>query len=284
MDDQFLQRLRRDPPAGFVARLKWQLDRPVAPSPARARLLLVCAIFGTAFALVSPPARRIFGELFYADSGAPQNGPGAKDPAGRRPTASTGTSADPVAARGAPRSADPANLRHSPGLQSPPPADAGDPQTIRPEALPIATASSGSGSVIVPNLMAQTSHGAEAAVATRQGLFKVLSFAFAPLGSMLEGSPVNTQLVSTDAHRLNALSAMIPELFRDDTSASDVKTRALETIWQQPADFASKAEALSLAADELGAAVATHDQAAVLEAIRRVGKSCTGCHDLYRKN
>ncbi len=66
MDDQFLHRLRREPPASFAARLKWQLDRPARLPRSRARLLLLFAIFGTAiaFALVSAPARRVIGELF----------------------------------------------------------------------------------------------------------------------------------------------------------------------------------------------------------------------------
>ena len=64
MDDQFLHHLRRDPPAGFATRLKWQLDRPTRARPSRARLLLVFAIFGTAFALVAPPARRALVNLF----------------------------------------------------------------------------------------------------------------------------------------------------------------------------------------------------------------------------
>jgi hypothetical protein len=94
MDDHFLHQLRRDPPAGFAARLKWQLDRPAPTRASRARLLLVFAIFGTAFAIVSPHARRLFGDLFDRTERIAQTPAGVSGIRQAPPAASTGMSGD----------------------------------------------------------------------------------------------------------------------------------------------------------------------------------------------
>src|SRR6266704_2692156 len=92
MDDQFLHRLRREPPAGFTSRLKWQLDRPVPARPPRVRLLLVFAIFGTAFALVSPSTRRALDGLFHKTAGIAATPTGERGLRQAPPAASPGVS------------------------------------------------------------------------------------------------------------------------------------------------------------------------------------------------
>src|SRR5580692_11245614 len=72
MDDHFLHRLRREPPANFATRLKWQLDRPVPRRHVRPRLILLLALCGTAFALVAPPGRRVLGDWFTTAPNPPQ--------------------------------------------------------------------------------------------------------------------------------------------------------------------------------------------------------------------
>jgi cytochrome c556 len=126
---------------------------------------------------------------------------------------------------------------------------------------------------------------AEAAVLTRQALFKLLSFATRPLNSMLQGrTPVDMQLARTSAYRLNELSSMIPEVFNTDTRAFDVKTLSLDLIWTQFGDFESKVAALTVATDELDAATAAQDKTATVEAIPRVEAACGTCHNSYRRN
>jgi cytochrome c556 len=286
MDDQFLHQLRRDPPAGFAIRLKWQLDRPVPTRPSRARLLLVFAIFGTAFALVSPQARRTFGDLFHNVAGSPQIMTPASGgrPVPRAP--STPALSGIHGPSGAPLSRS-AAARPVSSAQGPLPAEKPQsPQSVDPDAQPIDGAAMRSRLVVAPNsILTPQMRAAEAAVLTRRGLFRVLSLVTLPLGSMLEGrTPVDIRIARISAYRLNRLSSMIPEVFQNDTRAFDTDTRALNDIWSQGEDFRSKVEALTLAADELDMTTATGDEEATVKAIGRMEKACNACHLVYRRN
>lgn len=280
MDDQFLHRLRRDPPAGFATRLKWQLDRP-APAPApRARLLLVFAIFGTAFALVSPPARHALGELFDADKTQPTATP---------PAAVSGASGQNEGPRALPpprRAELPANSLRQQSLPAQAPADTA-PES--PEAPAIAETSGRSNSVIATNSVSpgpQTpQQRAAAAVETRKGLFRILGWVTARLASMrVREGPLDMQVARINADRLTELSSLIPEVFAANTQGFELNTRALDRIWAQPDDFESSQAALTLAVTELDRAIADHDVTATNAAIGRVGMACTACHNGYRRN
>ena len=59
--------------------------------------------------------------------------------------------------------------------------------------------------------------------------------------------------------------------------------RAKPEIWSDWAGFAAKAEDMEAAADDLVDAVGIGDPAAVGAALKAVGATCGGCHDLYRK-
>jgi cytochrome c556 len=277
MDDQFLHRLRREPPGGFATRLKWQLDRPAAARPSRVRLLLVFAIFGTAFALVSPPARRALGNLFDQTPGTAQAPPRARARLQPPPPS-------------APRNA--AQIRHvaEPQADTAPLPSQGpvDAQPAAPDGPPLAAPAVKSNFVISPitNSGPQTpQQQAAAMVAIRQGLFAVLDLVISPLSRMREQRmPVNMEVARLSANRLAQLSSLIPEVFGKDTRGFPVDTRALDIIWMQPENFESKSEELGLAADALDGAVASRDEAAALKAIDRIQMACRDCHDVYRRN
>ncbi|HEY4342044.1 MAG TPA: cytochrome c [Steroidobacteraceae bacterium] len=278
MDDQFLQQLRRDPPAGFATRLKWQLDRP-APAPAsRARLLLVFAIFfGTAFALVSPTARHALGALFDSDKAQPTATP---------PAAVSGASGRIERPRALPPPRFGATPANSPKPQSLPAQAPADAPPLSPEAPAMAETSGRYNSVISTNVGPQSpQQGAAAAVETRKGLFRILGWVVAPLAAMrVEQIPLDMHRARTNADRLTELSSLIPEVFRANTQGFELNTRALDRIWAQPGEFESRQAALTLAATELDRAIADNDQAATLAAIGRVEMACNACHDGYRRN
>jgi cytochrome c556 len=127
---------------------------------------------------------------------------------------------------------------------------------------------------------------AKSAIETRQGLYKVISSQFGPLGGMLRTTntvPFDAALVARNSARIATLSEMIPELFtRDTREFTAVKSAALAGIWNSQADFKTKADALTKAANDLTAAAKTGNEAATKAAIGAVGKSCSGCHDNYR--
>jgi cytochrome c556 len=127
---------------------------------------------------------------------------------------------------------------------------------------------------------------AEATVLTRQGLFKIQSFAFGPVGAMLRpGGTFDAAVATKAAQRVQVTASMIPEVFATDTHTfSTIKTRAREGIWTNKSDFDSKANDLVKAAADLEAAAKSGDKDKTLAAARAVGKGCSGCHDQFRDN
>ncbi|MGC1457582.1 MAG: cytochrome c [Steroidobacteraceae bacterium] len=123
----------------------------------------------------------------------------------------------------------------------------------------------------------------QAAVLTRQGLFKIQGFVFGPVGGMLRGAPFNAAVVEKTAARLEVTGGLIPELFATDTHAySGTPTKAREGIWTNKSDFDAKAGDLVKAATDLEAAAKTGDEAATKKAAGAVGKACGACHDQFR--
>ncbi len=120
------------------------------------------------------------------------------------------------------------------------------------------------------------------AVDARQGLLKVVRSYFGPIFVMVRGDiPYNAEVVEKNASAIAALLPMIPDLFRMDTSDTDVETGALDTIWDNWEDFAGKAEASAERARALAAAASDEDAAKA--AFRAFGGSCSACHDDYRE-
>jgi cytochrome c556 len=278
MDDQFLHRLRREPPAKFAIRLKGQLDRPIPTRRSPTRLILLLAICGTAFALVSPPGRRALGDWFTTAPGPPQ--PARPEIASAPPPAAGATSRGPSAPSGdRPRQV--ATLPASPAPLSAtvPAADAPQTATLDPQATPRSTFAPVP--VVAGSLLQPPEVQAVAAALTRQGLFRTLSFVWGPLTSMQRNIPLDMGVVRTSAIRLATLSALIPEVFSKDTRPFAVDTRAADSIWSEPQDFAAKADALTLAADALATAAATDDDVDALRAIARIQAACNACHAVY---
>lgn len=280
MDDQFLHRLRREPPAAFATRLKWQLDRPVPTRRLGSRLILGLAICGTAFALVFPPSRHLLAGWFATPgipiSTAPQKNPlPASSPA--RPAGLPGQSSGrrapqqayvvPVPADTAPQIA-PAPV---PPQVEAPATDA--PSVATPPVAP----------VIVGGVPQTPEMRALSAVTVRQGLFLNLGFVMQSLSTMLQrGGPPDMGVVRTNAIRLQTLSSMIPEVFQTDTHTFGINTRAVEGIWRNPQQFAAMAGDLTLATDALASAAASNDEIAAARAMIRVEMACTACHDVFR--
>jgi cytochrome c556 len=126
---------------------------------------------------------------------------------------------------------------------------------------------------------------AQNTVLTRQGLFKVQSFAFGPVGGMLRGAPFDAAVAVKAAQRVQATASMIPDVFNTDTHTfKDIKTRAREGIWTNKSDFDAKAADLVKAAAALEVAAKSGDKDATIAAARGVGKGCSGCHDQFRDN
>lgn len=124
---------------------------------------------------------------------------------------------------------------------------------------------------------------AEAAADTRQSVFKLLYFNLIPIAGMAQGAPFNAEIAEQNARNIAALAPMIPGLFAAmDTRDFDVETEALDVVWEDPAGFAEKAQALLEGANTFADVAAGGDMAATLGAFRGLGGSCGNCHDDFR--
>jgi cytochrome c556 len=122
-----------------------------------------------------------------------------------------------------------------------------------------------------------------ATILTRQGLFKVQSYAFGPVGGMLRGGKFDAAAAEKAGSRIIVTGGMISELFATDThSFTGTPTKAREGIWTNKSDFDAKANDLVKAATDLEAAAKSGDEAATRKAATAVGKSCGACHDQFR--
>ncbi len=124
---------------------------------------------------------------------------------------------------------------------------------------------------------------AQAAVDTRQGVFKLVYHYFGPIAGMARGMiPFNAEVVETNATKISQLATMIDDTFKSDTRAFDIETDALDGIWEDDADFAAKAQNLAAKAAALAAAAQAGEEA-FPGAFRATGGACKGCHDDYRQ-
>ncbi len=125
---------------------------------------------------------------------------------------------------------------------------------------------------------------AAAAVDQRKSLFKTLRYNIGPIGAMAQGAPWDAEVAERNARRIAVMATMIPEMLAVDTSEFDnIETTALDSIWDNQGDIATKAQALIDNATAFADVVAeTGDFAQSMGAFRAFGGSCGNCHDTYR--
>ena len=122
-------------------------------------------------------------------------------------------------------------------------------------------------------------------IANRQAVFKLLSFANAPLGGMARGGAYDAAAAKLAAERVAMLAKMIPDLFAADTTgpvSAGVTTRAADTIWANKADFDMLAADLGKGAAAALEILNTQGEAGVKDAVAQIGPKCGACHDRFR--
>ncbi|MDO6719946.1 cytochrome c [Psychrosphaera sp. 1_MG-2023] len=126
---------------------------------------------------------------------------------------------------------------------------------------------------------------ANKAVEWRQAMFQLIASNMGSLGAMAKGKiPVDAATVEKNATRINQLANMIDDYTSVDTRKFDVKTEALDKVWEDRADFDKKIQALINASSTLAEKAKSGDTSAIKSAIGGIGKSCKGCHDVYKQD
>lgn len=122
------------------------------------------------------------------------------------------------------------------------------------------------------------------AVELRQSVMQVQAYSLRPAAAMLRNAPFDAATVQQAAARLKMLSAMLTDVFKNDTSKFDIKDAAAKPeVWTDASGFENAVNAEVSAVDALNTAAAGGDKDATLKAVRAVGKSCGDCHDKFRK-
>ena len=124
---------------------------------------------------------------------------------------------------------------------------------------------------------------AQISIDTRQGLLKVVGYYIGPMVGMARGQlDYDADLVSKNAEKMAQLTAMIPDLFKMNTSQSGLESDSLATIWENTEDFNEKAIAVSERANALAKA-AKQGKGEFMKAFEATGAACKSCHDDYRQ-
>ncbi|GIU35229.1 c-type cytochrome [Shewanella colwelliana] len=121
------------------------------------------------------------------------------------------------------------------------------------------------------------------AIHYRQSAFGLIAHNFGDMGAMLKGKkPFDAEVFAMRAQNVAALSQLPAEGF---VAGSDKgETEALAKIWAEKTDFDAKMTAFQDNAAKLAIAAKSEDKDAIKAAFMNTGKSCKGCHDVYKKD
>ncbi len=316
MNDDFLYRIRTEPPAHFASALKARLDRAPRRRAKAVRFGLALLLFGTAVAIVSPTARHSVVSLFadasdgteeqrlaeaadephneqakadteFLESATPAEG-GAFPPDGDGLLPDErGIRINPFAPRAGATSenSDPptqsapaiASLPEEPAPVPPPPSN--------PEPHGVSSTF-----IVTGPLLAEEGTGAYAFKA-RRSLFTVIAWTMESLEATVkslgvaahENRPVDLREAERYATRLERLVPLIADAFAQDTRLSEVQTRALDDIWERPVGFARKIEDMEEFAGAARRALQTGDRSRAYRNVGFLRRTCTECHQEFRK-
>ncbi|MDP6572266.1 MAG: cytochrome c [Rhodospirillales bacterium] len=115
----------------------------------------------------------------------------------------------------------------------------------------------------------------------RKAHMKALSGHLGPIFMVLKGEAGDKSHIAAHASALANVAMMAGGLFPAGSGTGD--TEALPVIWEKPGEFEEKIKALEDATAKLFGAARKGDMAKIGAAAGAVGKSCGGCHKLFRK-
>ena len=139
------------------------------------------------------------------------------------------------------------------------------------------------GTLLASTAQAHNFEDAKDAIQYRQSGFSLIAYNFGDMGAMMKGKkPFDAETFEMRAKNLAALSHIPFEGFIEGSDKGD--TEALAKVWQDKADFDAKMKTFQENAAILATVAQKGDQAEIKQAFMDTGKSCKGCHDVYKKD
>lgn len=132
--------------------------------------------------------------------------------------------------------------------------------------------------------VAKSEKQAEAAVEYRKSLYQLVKSNAGPMFGMAKGAlPFDTDVMKTNATRLEQLADMMADYLLVDTTKFDVATEAKPGLFSNEADVMAKIKQFKMAASGIKTAAMSGDEGSYGKAIGALGGSCKSCHDDYKE-
>ena len=130
-------------------------------------------------------------------------------------------------------------------------------------------------------LAADEDPNAEAAH-VRHALMEVVSWHMKEIVAMSTNrQPFDAERATLLGERLVQLGGMIGDAFAVDTRGADIRTAALDAVWESPDDFSMKTEELIVVANAYAEA-ARNGPGDARKAFIQLGGGCKGCHEKFK--
>ena len=95
---------------------------------------------------------------------------------------------------------------------------------------------------------------------------------------IIRGDVPHMDHLATHAGAMADLAEIAPTLFPESSKGGD----ALDAIWEDGEDFASKLDAFKEATAAFKTAAESGERGQIMAAFQGIGQACKGCHDNYR--
>lgn len=127
-------------------------------------------------------------------------------------------------------------------------------------------------------LVALAASASEGEVSYRETTMKAIGGHMGAIVGIIRGEVPHTDHLATHASAMADLAEIAPTLFPESSKGGD----ALDAIWEDSEDFASKLNAFKEATAAFETAAESGERGEIMGAFRGVGQACKGCHDDYR--
>ena len=127
-------------------------------------------------------------------------------------------------------------------------------------------------------LVAIAVSASEGEVNYRQHTMSAVSGHMRAIVDIVRGDVPHMDHLATHAGAMADLAEIAPTLFPESSKGGD----ALDAIWEDAEDFASKLDAFKEASSAFKTAAESGERGEIMAAFRGLGQACKGCHDDYR--
>jgi len=123
-----------------------------------------------------------------------------------------------------------------------------------------------------------------AAITARQSNLKALGAANKAISDEVKKANADMALIQANAQTITTFAPVLHTWFPAGTGMEvGVKTAAKPEVWAQPELFQARNDAFVAEAGLFTATVATGDKAAIEMGVSSLGRTCKGCHEVFRQ-